>query len=353
MTTPRARQALDGIPVYRAGKAALSDDHKLSSNENPFPPLPGVMERAAAELGRMNRYPDAGMTDLYEALSQRFGLPVDHFAAGTGSVAVLFALLTAHLEPGDEIVYAWRSFEAYPIAADLTGATTVRVPLRPDATHDLDAMAAAVTERTKVVLVCTPNNPTGPVVTADALAGFLASVRDDVLVVVDEAYVEFVRDPQAASGLALLAEHPNVVVLRTFSKAYGLAGLRVGYAIARPEVAVAIRKATPPFAVTDLSQAAAVASLQSHDELDRRVDAIVEARVAMVDALRAQGWDVPDTEANFVWLPLGDDALGFAASCDPVSVRPFAGEGVRVSIGAPEVNAQLLAIAGAWRSARA
>ena len=352
MTTPRARQALDGIPVYRPGKAALSDDHKLSSNENPYPPLPGVMERAAAELGRMNRYPDAGMTDLYAALSARFGLPADHFAAGTGSVAVLFALLTAHLEPGDEIVYAWRSFEAYPIAADLTGATTVRVPLRPDATHDLDAMAAAVTERTKVVLVCTPNNPTGPVVSAEALTRFLASVRDDVLVVVDEAYVEFVRDPQAASGLALLAEHANVVVLRTFSKAYGLAGLRVGYAIARPEVAVAIRKATPPFAVTDLSQAAAVASLASHDELDRRVDAIVEARVAMVDALRAQGWDVPDTEANFVWLPLGDDALDFAAACDPVSVRPFAGEGVRVSIGSPEVNAQLLSIAGAWRSAR-
>ena len=262
MTTPRARQALDGIPVYRPGKAALSDDHKLSSNENPFPPLPGVMERASAELGRMNRYPDAGMTAMYEALAARHGLSTDHFAAGTGSVAVLFALLTAHLEPGDEIVYAWRSFEAYPIAADLTGATTVRVPLRPDATHDLDAMAAAVTERTKVVLVCTPNNPTGPVVTAEALTAFLASVRDDVLVVVDEAYVEFVRDPQAASGLALLADHPNVVVLRTFSKAYGLAGLRVGYAIARPEVAVAIRKATPPFAVTDLSQAAAVASLQ-------------------------------------------------------------------------------------------
>jgi histidinol-phosphate aminotransferase len=352
MTTPRARQALDGIPVYRPGKAAQSDDHKLSSNENPFPPLPGVMERAAAELGRMNRYPDAGMTALYETLSARFGLPADHFAAGTGSVAVLFALLTAHLEPGDEIVYAWRSFEAYPIAADLTGATTVRVPLRPDATHDLDAMAAAVTDRTKVVLVCTPNNPTGPVVTAEALTSFLASVRDDVLVVVDEAYVEFVRDPQTASGLALLAEHPNVVVLRTFSKAYGLAGLRVGYAIARPEVAISIRKATPPFAVTDLSQAAAVASLEAHDELDRRVEAIVQARVAMVDALRTQGWDVPDTEANFVWLPLGDDALDFAAACDPVSVRPFAGEGVRVSIGAPEANAQLLSVAAAWRAAR-
>lgn len=353
MTTPRARRALDDIPVYRAGRPALSDDHKLSSNENPYPPLPGVMELAAAELGRINRYPDAGTTALYEALSARFGLSPDHFAAGTGSVAVLFALLNAHLEAGDEIVHAWRSFEAYPIAADLTGATSVRVPLRPDATHDLAAMAAAVTDRTKVVLVCTPNNPTGPVVTAADLAELVASVPGHVLVVVDEAYVEFVRDPGAADGLALLAEHPNVVVLRTFSKAYGLAGLRVGYAIAHPDVALAVRKATPPFSVTDLSQAAAVASLASQAALDERVEAIVQERVAMVAALRAQGWELPDTEANFVWLPLGDDALDFAAACAPVSVRPFAGEGVRISIGTPEVNAELVAAAGAWRSRHA
>jgi len=351
MTTPPARRALDDIPVYRPGKPALSDDHKLSSNENPYPPLPGVMDRASAELARMNRYPDAGMTRLYEALSNRFGLTTDHFAAGTGSVAVLFALLNAHLEAGDEIIYAWRSFEAYPIAADLTGATTVRVPLRPDATHDLDAMSAAVTDRTRVVLVCTPNNPTGPIVTAGALSAFLATVPPRVLVVVDEAYVEFVRDPAAASGLALLADHPNVVVLRTFSKAYGLAGLRVGYAIAHPDVATSIRKATPPFAVTDLSQAAAVASLEAQAELDVRIEEIVRERITMVAALRDQGWDVPDSEANFVWLPLGDDALDFAAACDPVSVRPFAGEGVRVSIGAPPVNAQLVGLAGAWRAA--
>jgi histidinol-phosphate aminotransferase len=349
MTTPRARKALDGIPVYRPGKAAHSEDHKLSSNENPYAPLPGVVERASAELARMNRYPDAGMTDLYRALSDRFGLTTDHFAAGTGSVAVLFALLTAHLEDGDEIVHAWRSFEAYPIAADLTGARSVRVPLRADATHDLDAMAAAVTERTKVVLVCTPNNPTGPVVSASALADFLAAVPDHVLVVVDEAYVEFVRDPGAASGLAALAGHDNVVVLRTFSKAYGLAGLRIGYAIARPEVAISIRKATPPFAVSDLAQVAAVASLESQAALDERVEAIVQERIAMVAALRQQGWDVPDTEANFVWLPLGDDALDFAAACDPVSVRPFAGDGVRISVGTTEVNAELVSLAAAWR----
>lgn len=352
MSTPRARRVLDGIPAYRAGRAASSDEHKLSSNENPYAPLPGVMERAAAELGRMNRYPDAGMTSLYDALAAKFGLSTDHFAAGTGSVAVLFALLNAHLEPGDEIVYAWRSFEAYPIAADLTGATAVRVPLRPDATHDLEAMAAAVTPRTKVVLVCTPNNPTGPVVTAAALARFLAVVPSDVLVVVDEAYVEFVRDPEAARGLDVLAQHPNVVVLRTFSKAYGLAGLRVGYAITHPEIAMSIRKATPPFTVTDLSQAAAVASLHAQEALDERVEAIVQERIAMLSALRDQGWEVPDTQANFVWLPLGEDTLDFAAACEPISVRPFAGEGVRISVGTPEVNRQLLARAAAWRAAR-
>ena len=352
MSTPPARKALDGIPVYRPGKPASSEDHKLSSNENPYPPLPGVMERASAELGRINRYPDAGMTDLYQALATRFGLTTDHFAAGTGSVAVLFALLNAYLEDGDEIIYAWRSFEAYPIAADLTGATSVRVPLRADATHDLDAMAAAVTDRTKVVLVCTPNNPTGPVVSAADLSAFLARVPDEVLVVVDEAYVEFVRDADAADGLAVLAEHANVVVLRTFSKAYGLAGLRVGYAIAQPEVALAIRKATPPFAVTDLSLAAAVASMEEQEALDQRVEAIVQERIAMVAALREQGFEVPDSEANFVWLPLGDDALDLAAACDPVSVRPFPGDGVRISIGDPAVNAELVTLAGAWLASR-
>jgi histidinol-phosphate aminotransferase len=174
-------------------------------------------------------------------------------------------------------------------------------------------------------------------------------VPERVLVVVDEAYVEFIRDADAADGLAALAAHDNVVVLRTFSKAYGLAGLRVGYAIARPEVAEAIRKATPPFAVTDLSQAAAVASLDSEAALAERVEAIVQERDAMVAALRDQGWDLPETQANFVWLPLGDDALDFAAACAPVSVRPFAGDGVRISVGAPEVNAEFLDRAAAWR----
>ena len=350
MSVPRTRKALDSIPVYTPGKPAASDAHKLSSNENPYAPLPGVIERAIGELDHMNRYPDAGCVALYDALAARFGLSPQHFAAGTGSVAVLFSLLNAMCSDGDDVVYAWRSFEAYPIAVELTGARSVRVPLAADATHDLDAMAAAIGDRTKVVLVCTPNNPTGPVVSTEALTAFLAKVPPHVLVVVDEAYVEFVREPEAAKGLDVLADHANVVVLRTFSKAYGLAGLRVGFAITRSEIAEAIRKATPPFSVSDLAQAAAVASLESFDELSKRVDAIVAERDGMVRILRGQGWEVPDAQGNFMWLPLGDEALVFAAMCDPVSVRPFAGDGVRVSVGDPAVNESFLASAQAWQA---
>ena len=349
VTSPRARSALDGIPIYTPGKAAASETLKLSSNENPFPPLPGVTERALAELNRMNRYPDAGAVQFRAALAAHLGTEIESICVGTGSVAVLFALLQAHLEAGDEIVYAWRSFEAYLIAADLTGATSVRVPLLSDGRHDMVAMAAAITERTRVVLVCTPNNPTGPVVTAVELETFLAVVPPHVIVVVDEAYVEFVRDPDAAQGLAAMADRDNVVVLRTFSKAYGLAGLRLGYAIAPLAIADAIRKATPPFAVSDLAQAAGIASLEARDELMARVDVVVAEREAMRNALLAQAWVVPETQANFVWLSLGDATLDFAAACDPVSVRPFAGDGARVSVGDPGVNAQFLDLADVWR----
>lgn len=352
MALPRPRSVFQRIPAYRAGKPAHSDAYKLSSNENPFPPLPSVLERASTELARMNRYPDAGMTALYRSLSERLGVDEEQLAGGTGSVGVLFTLLSAFCEAGDEVVYPWRSFEAYPIAVDLAGATGVPVPLRDDATHDLNAMADAITEATRVVLVCTPNNPTGPVVTRDELDGFLARVPSDVLVVVDEAYVEFVRRPDAARGLEVLPGRDNVVVLRTFSKAYGLAGLRIGFLVGPPAIASVVRTATAPFAVTDLAIAAAVASLESVDELEQRVEAVVTERESMVDRLRADGWDVPDTQTNFVWLPLGADAPDFAAHCAPVSVRAFHGDGVRVTVGEPAINAEFLDAAARWRAAR-
>lgn len=398
---PRPRAVFDAIPGYRAGRQAPDEELKLSSNENPFPPLPGVVARAARELERVNRYPDAGVGMLTDALARRLERRPDAFAAGTGSVSVLFSLLDAYCGPGDEVVTAWRSFEAYPIGITVTGARHVTVPLRADHTHDpgrderlpghpeapasrpasstddrrtsgtasrpllagrarmtpglsrgpahhdLDAMAAAVTDRTRVVVVCTPNNPTGPVVRHDDLERFVASVPSDVLIVVDEAYVEFVRDAEAARGLELQARHDNVVVLRTFSKAYGLAGLRVGYLVGHPDVVAATRKASPPFGVSDVAQAAAVASLEAHVELAERVEAVVEGRTVLLDGMRELGWDVPDSQANFVWLPT-PDGPDVASALWPVAVRPFPGAvvdggGVRVSVGTPEANARVLA----------
>ncbi|MTB89653.1 histidinol-phosphate transaminase [Aeromicrobium senzhongii] len=341
MSEPRPRPVLATIPAYRPGLPSTNEEHKLSSNENPFPPLPGVIEAAAVELGRMNRYPDPGVTALGEVLAERAGLTPDHFAFGTGSVSVLFALLDAWCGPGDEVVYPWRSFEAYPIAVDLPGATSVRVPLTADHRHDLPAMAAAITDRTKVVLVCTPNNPTGTTVGAEEFHAFMAQVPGHVVVVVDEAYLEFVRDPEALAGADALARYSNVVVLRTFSKAYGLCGLRVGYSIAAPAITESIRKALPPFGVSDVAQAAALASIEAEAELAVRVASVVDERTRVVAALREQGWDVPDSHANFVWLPLGDRSAEFAEQVRPISVRPFP-EGVRVSIGTPEINTTFL-----------
>src|SRR5262249_25355999 len=207
MTGPRLRPALAGIPAYVAGRnpvprAGLTT-YKLSSNENPYPPLPGVLEAALAAAGAMNRYPDMFCTELVRELAKRYEVPEAHLATGTGSVGVLQQIVQATAGPGDEIVYAWRSFEAYPIVAQIAGATSVQVPLTPDERHDLPAMAEAITDRTRLVLVCSPNNPTGPAVGAAELEAFLDRVPPDVLVVLDEAYAEFVRDPAAVAGLAV------------------------------------------------------------------------------------------------------------------------------------------------------
>jgi histidinol-phosphate aminotransferase len=258
-------------------------------------------------------------------------------------------LLAAAAEPGTEVMYAWRSFEAYPILAGLTGADSVQVPLA-GATHDLDAMAAAVTSRTRVIFVCNPNNPTGTVVREAELTAFLDRVPRSCLVVLDEAYHEYIRDPQVPDGIALAAGRPNVAVLRTFSKAYGLAGLRVGFMIADEPVADAVRKTMLAFSVNALAQAAAIASLEAESELLDRVSEVVKERGRVRDDLLAQGWTVPPTEANFVWLPLGEDTMDFAAGCERagISVRPFAGDGARISIGDHEANDAMLAVARAY-----
>ncbi|MEU6094213.1 histidinol-phosphate transaminase [Streptomyces sp. NPDC047079] len=353
-TSPRLRAELEGIPTYRPGKPAASGGpvaYKLSSNENPYPPLPGVMERVTAAVASFNRYPDMACTGLLCELSERFGVPQSHLATGTGSVGVAQQLLQATSGPGDEVIYAWRSFEAYPIITQISGATAVQVPLTSDEVHDLDAMADAITDRTRLIFVCNPNNPTGTVVRRAELERFLDRVPSDVLVVLDEAYREFIRDVQVPDGVELYRKRPNVCVLRTFSKAYGLAGLRVGFAIAHEPVAAALRKTAVPFGVSQLAQEAAVASLRAEDELLGRVGSLVCERTRVVDTLRAQGWTVPETQANFLWLRLGERTLDFAAACEQagVVVRPFPGEGVRVTIGESEANDIFVKVAEGFR----
>ncbi|MGW3547742.1 histidinol-phosphate transaminase [Janibacter hoylei] len=354
MDTPRLRSALDQVPAYVAGKPPAAREgltvYKVSSNENPNPPLPSVVDVIAAAATEVNRYPDMGVTALTDALAAHLEVPREQIATGTGSVGVLAQIIQSTCDPGDEVVYAWRSFEAYPIVVAIAGAVSVQVPLTADQRHDLDAMAAAITDRTRVVLVCTPNNPTGPSVTRAELEAFIAKVPRDVLVVVDEAYLEFVEGEGEVDGLALRREHDNVMLLRTFSKAYGLAGLRVGYAVAPEPVAEALRKTATPFGVNLLAQAAAIASLEAKDELDVRVKGIVAERERVLAALREAGWQMTDSQANFVWFPLGERTGDFVAACTEagLSVRPYGTEGVRVSIGETEANDRLIEVARAF-----
>jgi histidinol-phosphate aminotransferase len=350
--SPRFRPILDQFAPYKPGKAPSAPGgraFKLSSNESPFGPLPSVLKVIAEAAGSINRYPDHGAVELIEAIAAHFQVPAAHVAVGCGSVGVTQQLLEAVGEPGAEVVYAWRSFEAYPYLSDLAGVTSVRVPLRDEA-HDLAAMADAITDRTRLIFVCNPNNPTGTVVHRAELEEFLGRVRQDCLVVLDEAYTEYVRDAQVPNGLDLYRDRPNVAVLRTFSKAYGLAGLRVGFLVGHEPVAAAARKTMLTFTVNALAQAAAIASLDAEPELLERVAAVVHERDRVRGELLSQGWTVPPTQANFVWLRLGDDTQDFAAACDRegVSVRPYGAEGARVSIGDQEANDAFLALARAY-----
>lgn len=349
-SAPTPRAALASVPAYVAGRAPAPVEgrptYKLSSNENPHPPLPEVLAAVEDAAARMNRYPDMGNTALYDALSQRLGVGTERLAVGTGSVALLYHLVQAFCETGDEVVHAWRSFEAYPIAIAVCGAVSVRVPVDAEGRHDLDAMAAAVTDRTKLMLVCTPNNPTGPAVTRAGLERLLDRVPARVVVVVDEAYREFVRGESRFDALEVASGRPNVVVMRTFAKAYGLAGLRVGYLVAPEPITTAVRACALPFGVSAVAQAAAVAALGVVDRLREQVDAIVAERERVVAALREQGWHVPDAQGNFVWLDLGADTPRFAAAAEAagIMVRPFGEEGVRVTIGEPSANDVLLSL---------
>jgi histidinol-phosphate aminotransferase len=349
--TVRTRADLSALPAYVPGRS-IPGAIKLASNEVSAGPLPSVVQAIAQAATAINRYPDTGATELVNRLADKLGVPAEQLAIGCGSVSLCQQIVQATCTDADEVVFAWRSFEAYPIITQVVGAGQIRVPLTPRHELDLDAMAAAITPKTRMVFVCNPNNPTGTALRTEELERFIEQVPSDVLVVLDEAYKEFVDDPHVPDGVELAKAQwaqgrDNVAVLRTFSKAYGLAGLRVGYAVAPAAVAEALRKVYVPFSVNALAQVAALASLDAEDELMVRCRAIVAERIRVRGELLNAGFDVPESQANFVWLPLGERTAAFNEHCleHKVVVRAFAADGVRVTIGDPDENDAFIAAA--------
>lgn len=352
----RIRADLDALPAYVPGRPPADDGihrYKVSSNESPFPPVPAVRDALVAAIEGIHRYPDMGAQALRAALGAEHRVDPSQIAVSTGSVAVTGDLVRAVVEPGDEVVFPWRSFEAYPILVGVQGGVSVRVPLTAQHALDLDAMADAITDRTRLVLVCTPNNPTGPGLTTEQIEAFLARVPENVVVALDEAYREFV-DPEVEPDTArLFAEHGNVVLLRTFSKIHGIAGLRIGYAVAHPRLARAMSQVAVPFGAASLAQVGALACLEpaARAELLERAAFLRAERHRVMDALREQGWDIPDSQGNFVFLDLRDRGAEFGRFADArgLVVRVYGDDGVRVTIAEKEANDRFLDIAAAWR----
>lgn len=360
-TSIPVRPVFDTLPSYAAGKPPAPVEgltrYKLSSNENPLGPVPEVA-RVLAEFDAVHRYPDPLSTALRTALAGQLGVDAEDIVTGAGSLGALNQIIKTFAGVNadgvqDEVIYAWRSFEAYPILVGIMGARSVQVPNLPNGAHDLDAMAAAVTDRTRLILVCTPNNPTGPAVTESQIRSFLAKVPATVPVVIDEAYFEFCAassipegEEPPLNGLDIYRDYPNVIILRTFSKAQGLAGLRVGYSISHPQITRHLRVAATPFAVSALAERAAVASIEHQEAVMERVSHIVAERERVTARLRELGYEFPGTYANFVWLPLGERTGDFVdlMNRNALSVRAFGSEGVRVSIGEVEANNRFLSL---------
>lgn len=345
----QARPEIADLRPYQPGKPAsalrrelgLERIVKLGSNEGPRGPFPAAVEALAKATPRLNRYPEGG-AELLERLAARHGLTPDRVAAGNGADGVIANLALAYLRPGDEALMGWPSFVSYRLSAVKLGATPVPVPLR-DGSYDLDAMAAAVTAATRIAYVCSPNNPTGGIVSGDALAAFLDAVPERVLVVIDSAYHEYVTDPAHVDAIAAYAGRPNVVVLRTFSKIYGLAGLRIGYGVASAPVVAELGKVRGPFDVSELAQVAAVASLDDEPELKRRRDENEGERRRLESELGARGVKLYPAAANFVCAEVGDGAaLAARLEREGVIVRPLASFGapscVRVTVGLRDEN---------------
>ena len=333
-TPVRFRPDMMSLPVYRQGNPPPPGGIKLSSNEVPFPPSPTVQK--ALEEGQWNRYPDATALGVRKRLARKYGVSPDEVLVGAGSVALLAQWITAAAGPGDEVVYSWRSFEAYPGLVSVAGATSVQVPNTPDHRHDIDGLVNAVTDKTRVLIVCTPNNPTSQIVTRDEFESLMSRVPESLLVILDEAYAEFVDHPDAVDGRDYLGRHPNLVVLRTLSKAYGLAGLRIGYAIASPAVIAPARAAAIPLSVSAPAQIAAEAALDNESEILGRLESI-RHQMATVRSEWSGNW-LPQPWGNFAWLPVGEDTETVSRWLEEEGVvaRVFAGEGIRVSIAEPE-----------------
>jgi histidinol-phosphate aminotransferase len=296
------------IPVYPAAETYDFGGElvKLASNETPWTPHAPVIEAIERALQDLNRYPDPDKALLRRGLADRLETVAGRVAVGNGSCEILLAAADALLEPGAEIVYAWPSFSMYPHLAAQSGARAIEVPLDGEGRHDLEAMAREVTAATRVVLVCNPNNPTATALPVEEIDAFVTDVPRHVCVILDEAYVEFstLQDPDAS--LPLASRHPNLVLLRTFSKVYGLCGLRVGYALCAEEFRQAVDRVRQPFSVNALAQAAAVEALRHQDEVARRVERVAVERLHVEDELDRRGIPTTDSEANFSWLSLGD-----------------------------------------------
>ncbi|MFC5221742.1 histidinol-phosphate transaminase [Bifidobacterium leontopitheci] len=352
------RTIIDTIPAYKQGKPApKSDDkrtYKVSSNENPFEPLPSVVKAIKKRaLPHLNRYPDMRGWPVVERLSREIGVKPENIVLGCGSTEVITQLVQLVAGPGDEVVYPWRSFEAYPIIVAGAGATSVQVPNLSNGRHDIDGMIAAINERTRLVIVNNPNNPTATSVSDTDARRLMNAVPSDVLVLFDEAYFQFNTYADTNVAMDLFRDYPNVVVAHTFSKAYGLAGLRIGYGIAPEDVIEGMRKVALPFGVTDVAQEAALASLDAYDELSDRVKSIISERNRVVTALVRQGWAFPDPYANFFWLPLGERTDEAAAEFEQagLSVRAFSGDGIRISIGEASANDAVIEVCAKLKKA--
>ncbi len=350
---PSPRLAVDSLPAYRPGKGAaqaeaehgISGAIKLASNENPDPPIDPIVEAVAAAARGANRYADHRATAVRERIAAWLGVDPAMVTVGAGSVGLLQQVFLTYVDPGDEVVYPWRSFEVYPVYTRLMGGRETTTPLTAEHAFDLDALAAAIRPATRMVVLATPNNPTGTALRVTDVRRLLAVVDPATVVVIDEAYREFLDPAYGDPVVELLSEHRNVVVTRTFSKAHGLAGIRIGYAVGDPEVIAAIDKTLFPFAVNALAQAAAIAALDNRELIEARVATILAERARVVAALSAMGWVLPDAQANFVYLPAGapTDELYLALERRGVVTRPFGGEGIRVTIGSAAENDRFLA----------